>query len=228
MLVMPRYPPFEQRNFPVNRTIVLLLSLITLFAGWRLYESSKPAQNSTASAAVLAPAPADRKICFVPIGGFPVDQLETLSRYYKEKYKVEISLAKTVTIDPAALDSSRHQLMAEDLAASLRHALPEYDVSTILVGFTSEDIYPVSQNWKFAFGWRRTAERAAVVSTARLSLRYPGGPDDADISTTRMRKIVTKDIGILYFGLPQSSNPKSVLYNQIMGIQELDEVGEDF
>ena len=74
----------------------------------------------------------------------------------------------------------------------------------------------------------RTAERAAVVSTARLSLRYPGGPDDADISTTRMRKIVTKDIGILYFGLPQSSNPKSVLYNHIMGIEELDEVGDDF
>jgi hypothetical protein len=39
---------------------------------------------------------------------------------------------------------------------------------------------------------------------------------------------VTKDIGIFYFGLPQSSNPKSVLYNQIMGIEELDNVGEDF
>jgi len=39
---------------------------------------------------------------------------------------------------------------------------------------------------------------------------------------------VTKDIGIFYFGLPRSFNPKSVLYNQIMGIEALDDVGEDF
>jgi hypothetical protein len=45
---------------------------------------------------------------------------------------------------------------------------------------------------------------------------------------TRLRKIVTKDIGILYYGLPQSQSPKSVLYSQIMGIEELDAVGEDF
>jgi hypothetical protein len=50
----------------------------------------------------------------------------------------------------------------------------------------------------------------------------------ADLAATRLRKIVTKDIGILYFGLPQSTDPKSVLYNGIMGIEELDNVGEEF
>jgi hypothetical protein len=40
--------------------------------------------------------------------------------------------------------------------------------------------------------------------------------------------MVTKDIGILYYGLPQSDNPRSVLYNGILGIQELDSVGEEF
>jgi len=40
--------------------------------------------------------------------------------------------------------------------------------------------------------------------------------------------MVTKDIGILYYGLPQSSNPNSVLYNRILGIEELDAVGEQF
>ena len=44
----------------------------------------------------------------------------------------------------------------------------------------------------------------------------------------RLRKMVTKDIGILYYGLPQSSNPHSVLYNRILGIEELDAVGEQF
>jgi len=130
-------------------------------------------------------------------------------------------------VQPGLRDSSRRQLRAEALAASLRNAFPEYDRNTILIGFTSQDIYPVSENWRFAFGWRSSATASAVVSTARLSLPYAGLPASAERASTRLRKVVTKDIGIFYFGLPQSSNPKSVLYNQIMGIEELDNAGED-
>ena len=61
-----------------------------------------------------------------------------------------------------------------------------------------------------------------------MSLHYIGEPSDLNLSGTRLRKMVTKDIGILYYGLPQSQNPSSVLYNGIMGIEELDQVGEDF
>jgi len=61
-----------------------------------------------------------------------------------------------------------------------------------------------------------------------MSLHYIGQPMDLNLSETRLRKMVTKDIGILYFGRPQNQNPKSVLYNGIMGIEELDQVGEDF
>jgi hypothetical protein len=64
-----------------------------------------------------------------------------------------------------------------------------------------------------------------VVSTARLRIENGGS---AEVSATRLRKIVTKDIGILYCGMAQNQDPHSVLYSQIMGIEELDEVGEDF
>jgi len=89
-------------------------------------------------------------------------------------------------------------------------------------------MYPVSQGWQFAFGWGLGRARTAVVSTARLSLTVVGQTSDRELLATRLRKIVTKDLGILYFGLPKSENPKSVLYNQIMGLEELDAVGEDF
>ena len=61
-----------------------------------------------------------------------------------------------------------------------------------------------------------------------MNLHYVGEPVDLNLSDTRLRKMVTKDIGILYYGLPQSANPSSVLYRDIAGIQELDNVGEDF
>lgn len=211
----------------MNRILALLLCLVALFAGWKLYSSSQAARPAQ-SAGSLRPVSPESKICFVQIEDFPADQLESLVRYYRAKYNVDIAIAKTVSIDPALRDASRQQVRAEDLASSLRRALPEYDRNTILIGFTSEDIYPVTQNWRFAFGWRRGAERSAVVSTARLSLPNGGTPANADVVTSRLRKIVTKDIGIFYFGLSQSSDPKSVLYNQILGIEELDEVGEDF
>ena len=211
----------------MNRALALLLCLLAFFAGWRVYSSGQ-SKKAVSVAGPLKPVSPESKICFVPIEDFPVDRIETLVRYYHEKFNVEITIAKNVPIDASLRDASRGQVRAEALASSLRTALPEYDASTILIGFTSEDIYPVSQNWRFAFGWRTGAARAAVVSTSRMSLPYEGLPAQPSTVMTRLRKMVTKDIGILYFGLPQSSNPKSVLYNQIMGIEELDEVGEDF
>lgn len=211
----------------MNRALALILCLLAVLAGWRFYSSSQALSSSAAIGSLKAVSP-ESKICFVPIEDFPVSRLESLARYYRTKFNVEIAITKSVAIEPTLRDLSRQQVKAEALASSLRGALPEYDRNTILIGVTSEDMYPVSQNWRFAFGWRTGAENSAVVSTARLALTYDGMPADADISTTRLRKIVTKDIGILYFGLPQSPNRKSVLFNQIMGIEELDEVGEDF
>lgn len=89
-------------------------------------------------------------------------------------------------------------------------------------------MYPLEENWRFTFGCRATQLRAGVVSTARMDLHYPGEPLEDARPEVRLRKVVTKDIGILYYGLPQSSNPQSVLYNRILGIQELDAVGGQF
>ena len=68
----------------------------------------------------------------------------------------------------------------------------------------------------------------AVVSTARMGLHYLDQPLLGATSEVRLQKMVTKDLGILYFGRPLSRNPHSVMYDQILGIQELDEVSEDF
>jgi predicted Zn-dependent protease len=202
--------------------------VIALVVGWFAYSRFSSPTASTPSS--LTPRIEGSKIFFVPLGDFPSTQLEPLVQYYRQKYNLEIAVLKSIPVDPATRDQSRQQLMAEKLVASVRDGVPEYtnDSKSILIGFTSEDIYPTSQGWEFAFGWRIGATRTAVVSTARMNLHYAGEPSDVSAPDTRMRKVVTKDIGILYYGLPQSKNPKSVLYSQILGIQELDQVGEDF
>ena len=211
----------------MNRTLGLVLCLTAIVVGWLVYSKSSPPPAASAS---LLPKVENRKIYFVPIGNFPDEQLQPLVQYYRKKYNLEIAVPDGISVDPATRDASRRQLMAESLAAGLRSRVSEAanDKDAILVGFTAEDIYPTSKNWQFAFGWRDGETRTAVVSTARLSLAEIAQPMTPDTPVTRLRKIVTKDIGILYYGLPQSNDPHSVLYNQIMGIEELDAVGEDF
>ena len=40
--------------------------------------------------------------------------------------------------------------------------------------------------------------------------------------------MVTKNVGLLYYLLPENTNPKSVLYRNISGLEDLDNIGEDF
>ena len=213
----------------MNRTLVLLLCLVALIGGWIAYSGFSTPHASAGSPGSLAPKIEGSGVYFVPIGSFPGDDLTALAQYYRDNYKLDITILKSIPLDDVR-DSSRGQLMAEKLVESVRAGGSEYtnDPRAILIGFTSEDIYPTSQNWQFAFGWRLGSSHAAVVSTARMSLHYIGQPMDLNLSETRLRKMVTKDIGILYFGRPQNQNPNSVLYNGIMGIEELDQVGEDF
>ena len=212
----------------MNRTLALLICAAAGIAGWVAY--SHTAMQPAGVLAPLTPKVSGSKVYFVPVGDFSSDLLNPLVRYYRQKYGLEISVLQSIPVNPTTRDASRGQLMAENLAAYVRSGIPEYanDPKAILIGFTSEDMYPVSKGWQFAFGWRMSNAGTAVVSTARLNLPYTGSASDSDFPTTRMRKIVTKDIGILYYGLSQSPNQKSVLYNQIMGIEVLDAVGDNF
>ncbi len=211
----------------MNRTFGLVLCLMALLVGC---VGSKSSLQTSIPSSSLTPTVDGSRIYFVPMGDFSPEQLDSMVQFYRQRYGLEISVLKTVPIDDSARDSARQQAVAEKLLASLRSVTPN-DVGrrkAVVIGFTSEDIFPASQNWPFCFGWRDANTHTAVVSTARLNLRRESAPFAADISATRLRKVVTKHIGMLYYGLPQNANPKSVMYQFVVGIDDLDQVGEDF
>jgi predicted Zn-dependent protease len=171
-----------------------------------------------------------RTVYFVPIGEVPAAQIEDLVAYYKERFGIEIKVLPALRIGASDIDESRQQLIAENLITSMLGAHPEYagNSSAILIGITAYDIYPRQFGWRFVFGWRDGQRDAAVASTARLGLHYYGEPADEATPLKRLRKVITKDLGILLFEKSPSNNPRSVLYDGIGGIQELDEVSNDF
>ena len=165
------------------------------------------------------------RIYFVPLGDFPADAITDLVAHYRGKYGLSIETVPAVPLDPQAFNDERHQLIAEQAVTIMKNANPELvkDPNTILIGLTSEDMYISKYDWQFTFSWRQEG-RYAVVSDARMHLGSPA----ADLVQSRLRKMTTKNIGILYYRLPQSEDRRSVLYKNVGGISELDYMGEEF
>jgi tetratricopeptide (TPR) repeat protein len=172
---------------------------------------------------------AKEKLYFVPLGSFSAPPLRELISYYKRKSGISIVSLPALPLEPATFDAHRHQLIAEDLVELIKRSYPKLaqDPNATLIGLTEKDMYIREKSWQFAFSYRVDG-RFAVVSSARMNPVNLGEPANAELLRSRVRKMIMKNIGLLYYQMPLSNNPKSVLYNNILGLEELDNVSEDF
>jgi predicted Zn-dependent protease len=170
------------------------------------------------------------RICFVPIGEPKTLDLVELASHYQERFGTTIGILPPIRPKVSEYDILRRQLIAEELVALMRRSYPTLDAdpTTLLIGFTEADLYIRSvPNWDWAFAGRMEG-RFSVISTARMDPFFYREEPSPELLNTRARKITTKTIGLLYFGLPLSSDPRSVLYDSILGLDDLDAIGEDF
>jgi len=172
-----------------------------------------------------------KQLYFVPIGQAPMNEVQDFIAHYRAKFAIESSVLQTVKLDASDFDQSRSQLVAENAIESMLQAYPDYakNKDAVLIGITSLDMYPKAEpDWAYCYGWKVDYKHAAIVSTSRLIYHYPDEvPSEASLQK-RLRKAVTKYIGILYFGKQANDNPRSVLYDYVKGIQDLDRMSEDF
>jgi predicted Zn-dependent protease len=169
------------------------------------------------------------KLYFVPFGEFPAARVKELVSFYRREYGLHIQVLPNVRLAQAAINPKRQQLIAEQAIEIMKQAFPHLknDPQAILIGLTTEDMYIEKYDWRFSFSWREQG-RYAVVSSGRMNYPVVKKPASEKLILTRLRKMVTKNVGILYYHLPQSDNPRSVLYRNVGGIRELDYMGEDF
>ena len=184
---------------------------------------------------VTPPPPLDLKprggpIYFVPLGAPDPPFLDSLAAHLAQRYQLRVVKLAGLPLDESVVDDQRRQLIAEALIALMRRAYPREaeDGSAVLVGITAHDLYIAGHaTWRWAFSLRAD-ERFAVVSTARMDDAAWGGASNPRRLETRLRKMVTKNLGVLYFGLEQSSDRRSVMFGPILGLRDLDSIGEDF
>ena len=172
---------------------------------------------------------AGQKIYFAAVGEMRSVHLDALQAYYKQRYDLTVEILPPIGLEPMVVDERRRQLIAEELIELMKRRYPEHARSpqSILIGITEGDMYIREVNWRFAFA-RRDGDRFAIVSSARMDPVSFGYLPDEELLQTRLRKMLSKNIGIMYYKLPQKSDRRSVMFGPILGIDDLDSMGEDF
>jgi predicted Zn-dependent protease len=170
------------------------------------------------------------KVYLVPLGNFPAEVTDELASFYRKKYRLAVETLPNVPLSQTTFNQKRRQLIAEQAVESMKEAYPELknDPQALLIGLTNLDMYIAKYNWQFSFSWR-DGEKYAVVSGGRMHLPPSWSQKiTGDLILSRIRKMVTKNVGLLYYDLDQSDNPRSVLYRKVGGVKDLDYMGEDF
>jgi predicted Zn-dependent protease len=168
--------------------------------------------------------PSGRSLHLVALDGIRTERLETIAQQFQARYGVPIAVHRS-TDDMDAYDPRRRQLNASTVLSALDRRYPE--ISAVVIAVTDRDMYIPGFGWRYAFSYRRN--RLAVVSTARMERGCLGLFAASDSRrASRLRKMIAKNVGVLYFGLPLSNDPRSVLFAHVGGPQELDVMSEVF
>jgi serine/threonine protein kinase/predicted Zn-dependent protease len=145
---------------------------------------------------------------------------ERLARLYK-KLSVRLGIRIQITgCMNAPFDSARQQFIAEDLTDRVKmiRIVPH----ALVMGITSNDLYIKQLGWAWAFGMYEPETGYSVISSARMDPHNFGAPKDEALLETRLRKMIVRYLGLLYFKKPPSNDPKSVLFGTLSGVADLD------
>jgi YD repeat-containing protein len=177
-----------------------------------------------------------KNVYLVPIGLAQGESVQWATDYYKSKLGIYVKLLPPVALDPKLIDSKlidsklidpvRHQLNPNKCVDLLAEKYPEIarDPFSILVGVTSADMYFPGFNWSYAENVRIEG-RYAIISTARLHPPSLLGKWNPEWLNSRLQKLLTKNLVMLYFDLPMSSDYTSLLSGGVLSGTEIDRMG---
>lgn len=172
---------------------------------------------------------AGRRICLAPLGHVPPALVEHLVAHYREQYGLDVTVLTPSAIPSSLEDPLRQQVDAAALIDYVGGLFPEArsDAEAVVIGLTSIDLYDSTSHFRYVFGLKGTADDPkGVVSTFRMDPLTYSEPADDGVLYTRARKMVSRYVGVLYYGLPTNGDPQSLMYDSILGVDDLDTMQE--
>jgi predicted Zn-dependent protease len=95
-----------------------------------------------------------------------------------------------------------------------------------VIGITTFDMYAYGATAPFVFDWRQDG-RFAVISSSHLDPNNYLRPITPELLRSRVQKLMTRNLGMLMFGLQLNGDPSSVLSATLSSIEDIDRIGSE-
>jgi YD repeat-containing protein len=213
-----------------NARIVIVVHLIILFAllglsARRILNRQRPLSHQSlhhvGPVARLDQLKGTGRIYLVQMGDHKDPySLDDFAKWLHTRYSLDVRVLPPVKIGKSAWNAKRRQYEAQSLYAQMKHDFPDLalDPDAYLIGFTDADLYSIHQYWRSTFTQRDSA-RAAIISSDGMQdsslerLIFHTGADEQ--FHARLRRILLKDVALLYWHLPTNDDPTSLLHDTL-------------
>jgi len=174
------------------------------------------------------------RVCFLPVGDVAVAQIEGLRAYFRIQYGLETAVLPPIDATDNLGDQINPSQWKVDYAKFAKALVGSYgalvESGAKIVALTPVDMhYDDADRNSFVFGAKSAGSTAhegkyGLVSTFRMNPETFGEPLDRQLWFERIRKLVTKYVGIQYYGLSEDYDPKSAMFRSIFGLRALDAI----
>jgi predicted Zn-dependent protease len=165
------------------------------------------------------------------MGDTPLALIEGLCRTHAARWRIPVEAARTVPLDASLTDPARRQVVAERALTWLESRYAREAADQVVIGVMAADMYIADKSWRFALSARRRragTRGMAVISTARMQEEFYRLPPDQALLSRRLGKMLTKNVGVLFYGMPLSDDPASVMYGNVLSLDDLDRMRDGF
>jgi hypothetical protein len=173
---------------------------------------------------------AEPGVYLVAVGDMPQATLDAVALREQAALGVPVHVLPPQPLPAEAFDTTGARVVAEDALASMAEQLPEARdrERTVVIAITPVEMAIRGRpDWASALTFRADGPYA-LISTARLDPSLAGIPDLEWLSELRLRKLVARHVGSIYLGLEPSLDRRSVLYADVVGVDDVDAMNETF
>jgi len=158
---------------------------------------------------------ADGKLYFVPMGSQAIS-VESLADYYRQRFGIQIAILPPVPLNRSSCVPERKQCIAEEMLLDIQRHYPKVaaDPDSVLIMLTDEDVFPRAYGWDFTYSLH-IGNRLGMVSTRRMDPAFWGDPPDEKKKLASTKQMLTKYIAMMYFHVPISYDPTSIMYHPL-------------
>ena len=168
-------------------------------------------------------------VYFVPIGNMSDKYKLELLAHFEKTFPLKFSFTPYLKLRKGMIDPKTRQVFADKILQYLDKDFGSYsdNEKAIYIAVTHVDMR-TSKESEAATVTDHKDGRFAVVANRRMMPQLTGSVLLINIDTVlaNTRKMISRNIGMLYYNKPANNDPKSVLYRKLTSVQILDNMQE--